>query len=161
VESIREKVTEDYGKNQALTLARAAGLSFHSTLTNQLAQSKTFHAICQEASVKPVKLNPFSQNTQSLPDLPNRGDLSPVKNAAFALSIGEISPFVQTRNGGFVLQLQARLPVPEARVQAELPAYLITLRRSRQAEAFQQWFRKQTELARVNLPGEKDDEESP
>ena len=84
-----------------------------------------------------------------------------VKNAAFALSIGEISPFVQTRNGGFVLQLQARLPVPEARVQAELPAYLITLRRSRQTQAFDQWFLRQMELARVNLPGEKDDEESP
>lgn len=161
VENIREKVTEDYRKNQALNLARAAGQSFHGTLTNQLAQGRAFHAICQEANVKPIKLNPFSPNTQILPDLPNRGDLSLIKNAAFALSIGEISPFVQTRNGGFVLQLQARLPVPEARVQAELPSFLTTLRRSRQAEAFQQWFRKQTELARVNLPGEKDDEDSP
>ena len=59
LESIREKVSEDYRKNQALTLARTAGQSFHGTLTNQLAQSKAFHAICQEGQRQAGQAEPI------------------------------------------------------------------------------------------------------
>ena len=61
-----------------------AGRDLHSKLTNIIGQAKTFEIACQEAGVAAIDLPPFSQKTVTLPQLPNRGDLSPLKTAAFA-----------------------------------------------------------------------------
>jgi hypothetical protein len=47
------------------------------------------------------------------------------------------------------------VPVAEEKVKAELPEYLKSLRQRRQYEAFNQWFRKQVDMARIDLPGDQ------
>ena len=41
-EKVREQVTKDYRAEQSLKLARNAGIAFEKTLTNGIAQGKTF-----------------------------------------------------------------------------------------------------------------------
>jgi len=155
LDTIRFQVVDDYKHDQARTLASQAAITFHNTLTNELAKGKTFSAVAQEAKVPYLKLPPFSQTTASLPQLPERSDLSMVKNTAFSLTNGQVSPFIPSRDGGFVLRLTSTIPVPETKVQSELPSFLSGLRRSRQNEAFNEWFQKEIEMAKMSLPGDE------
>jgi len=156
-ESRRDKVEEDYRRQQAQTLARQAGAAFHSALTNALAQGKSFEDVAKEQKVDVLQLAPFSQITRSVPQLEGRPEFSTIKNVALTLAPGEISSFTPTGSGGVVVRLKSRLELPELRVKTEVPNYLANLRRSRQAEAFSEWFRKELELAKMNLPGSSED----
>ncbi len=156
LESIRARVTEDFRRTQAQSLARVAGMGFQNTATNATAAGgKTFEQAANEAKLSVTKLPPFSSITRSLPEFELKGDFSSLKNAVQALTPGQISPFISTRDGGFVAFLRARTPVPESIVQSEFSGYLAGLRRTKQSEAFSDWFRHEMDLARVQLPGDE------
>ncbi len=154
LEGIKARVTEDYRKSLAQTAARAAGTTFAAAVTNGLAQGKSFQDLCTQLGLTAFKLSPFSQTTQSVPELDYRQDLSSIKNVAFSMGTNEASGFNSSRDGGFVVYLTKRLPAAEPLVKAELPAYLTNLRKSRQQEAFYDWLQKETALAKVQLAGD-------
>ena len=156
LDSIRLRVTEDYRRNQAQTMARVAGAAFANTATNALTQGKTFQALAEENQVKFTKLSPFSQTTRSLPELDFRTDVSSVKNVAFTLQPGQSSSFISSRDGGFVVHVVRHIPVSDAAVKAELTAFTASLRRTRQQEAFSTWLQREMDLAQIRLPGDKD-----
>ena len=101
-----------------------------------------------------TKLPPFSSITRFIPEFESKGDFSSLKNAVQALAPGQVSPFISTRDGGFVALLRARTPVPDSIMQSEFNGYLANLRRSRQGEAFSDWFRHEMDIARAQLPGD-------
>ena len=163
-EAVRERVTEDFRRHEATEAARRAGEAFYSRLTNGLAQNKTFQAVCLEADVNPQKLPPFSLATRSLPaEWENRVNLTSLKKEAFGLEPGKTSRFVPTLDGGYVLHLVARQPVDEAKVKAELPAFVDRLRDERRREASGQWLTKEYSLAHVTgqLLSKKGNPENP
>jgi len=147
-EEIKDRVTEDYKYNEAVIQARTAGRQFYQTLTNGLAQGKTFEAVCEEAKVKPFTVPPFSISTRELPaiedyiSLSGRGGL---KELAFSTPVGKVSPFYPTHQGGVVLEVKSRLPIDEAKEKAELPDFMTYVRQSRQTEAFDIWFRTEVD----------------
>ena len=96
---------------------------------------------------------PFSPSTRSLPQIEDRVSLGELKAAATALAPGQASDFRVSRDGGFILHVQSRLPVDDAKLKLELPAYLTELRQERLYVAFNEWFRRQLELAGVKLTG--------
>ena len=152
-EAVRERVAEDFRRDEAKEAARRAGESFYSKLTNNLAQNKSFEASCLEANVSPLKLPPFSLTTRSLPpEWESRVSLSLLKDVAFALAPGETSPFKQTRDGALVLHVVSRQPADEARLKAELPAFIERLREQRRREASNEWIRKEFSLAHITGP---------
>jgi peptidyl-prolyl cis-trans isomerase D len=158
LDSIREKVTEDFRRSRATEMAQADGRQFYGVLTNSLAQGQTFDAVAKASHLTPVDLPPFAQNTFSLAELGTRTDMSTLKTVAFALQPGHASSFTPTPGGGIVVYLQAKVPVADAKVQAELPEYLKNLRQSRQYEAFNDWFRHEMETAHIVLPSDKKDQ---
>src|SRR5205814_4371924 len=104
LEVVREKVTAEFRQRQATEAARKAGQAFYSTLTNGLAQQKTFPAVCLEANVISQTLPPFGLSTRSLPpEWEGRLDLSLLKDMAFNLSPGGTSRFEVTRDGGLIV----------------------------------------------------------
>lgn len=151
LERVRDRVVRDYRQAEALRMAREAGMNFQTTLTNSLAQGKSFAQIAQEAKVNAIQIPPFSLSTSSLTNLDERLDLSRIKSLARDLKPGEASPFSSTRDGGMIVYLQSRTPVDEARMKAELPEFAANLARSRQFEAFADWLGQ--EIKQVGLAG--------
>ncbi len=155
LEVIKDRVTDEYRRSQAMSLARAEGDKFHEKLTNSLAQGKTFEAACKDAKVTAIKLPKFARSTRSLDDLDERLDLSHLKELAAELTPGKASRLTYTRDGGFVLYLANRLPVDDAVMKKELPDFMKNMRQSQMYESFAAWVNQQIALAKITEPGGK------
>jgi hypothetical protein len=157
-EKIHDQVVADYKNNQAVTLARKAGMDFQSALTNGLAQGKSFDTVAAEAKVKPVTLPPFSISTRSLPEvedhLPLNGNRTQMglKDIAFSTLPGKASGFHETNEGGIIVYVKSKLPLDEAKMKSELPTFTSNVRQSRSREAFDAWFRKEADKGLRDTP---------
>jgi parvulin-like peptidyl-prolyl isomerase len=139
--SIKDKVTADFRYMSAVQMAQQDAFKFDSTLTNGLATGKTFGAICAEAGVKPQSLPPFSLDTRSLPAVPeDKINFGALKQAAFGTPPGKVSQLAAARDGAYLVYVEKRLPIDEAKMKTELPAFLSYLRSARENDAFNQWF---------------------
>ena len=152
LEQIRGQVETDYKLSQALNLARQAGASFYVTLTNEMAKGKTVAAICSEAKVKLEDLPPFSLSTRSLPGVDEHLPLNQFKQMAFGTTVGKVSPFQMTAGGGAIVYVKAKLPLDEAKMTANLPAFANAVRQSRQNEVFNEWFNQEARKGLRDTP---------
>ena len=78
-------------------------------------------------------------STRELPELDDTIELDQFKDAAFSTPLGKISGLVETDAGGFIVYVQSRLPVDQAKMNSDLPQYLNSFRRERLIETFNQW----------------------
>jgi hypothetical protein len=152
LDKIHDEVTADYKYSEAVLLAHEAGMNFAKVLTNGLAQGKTFSAVCSELNVRPLLLPPFSMSTRALPEIEDHASLAQFKQAAFGTPLGKSSDFVPTSEGGFIVFVQSRLPLDEARMKADLPAFAAAIRQTRRNEAFNDWFRREAEKGLRDMP---------
>lgn len=152
LETIRDRVTADYKYNQGVKAAVQAGEAFAITLTNGLAKGKKFSAICSEAKVKSLLAPPFSLSTRALPEIEEHVNLNHFKQVAFTTGLGQSSGFVPTSEGGFLVFVRERLPLELAKMTADLPAFMNSVRQMRQNEAFNDWFRKEAERGLRDTP---------
>lgn len=163
LETIQERVTEDYKRDTSTRLAREAGNQFVQALTNGLAQGKTFAAICTEANVTPVALPQYSSATRAMPaNWDRRVNLEQLKAMTGTKAAGTATDLILTRDGGFVAYIKARTPVTEDEVKKELPATLADMQRQGQMEAFNEWFRHQLQVSRINtIKGREEQPDAP
>lgn len=152
LEKIRDQVTADYKYSQAVKAAMQAGEAFASALTNGLANGRKFSAMCSEARVKSLLSPPVSLSTRALPEIEEHVSLNEFKRAAFTTPPGQSSGFVPTRDGGFLVFVREQLPLELAKLTADLPAFMNSVRQARQNEAFNDWFRKEAEKALRDTP---------
>lgn len=152
---VRDRVVADYKHSQALMQAQMAGRFFYGTATNGLAQGKAFTNICAEAHLQPTELPPFSISTRSLPEAEEFIDLTQLKQTAFSIAPGKVSPFQPTHDGGMILYVKAKLPLDQSKAQSDLPAFVANLRRTRQQEAFEAWFNKLIDKGLSDTPAGK------
>lgn len=152
LDKIRNEVIADYKRAQAIQLARQAGTAFYQTLTNKLAQGMAFTNICAEARVVPVSLPPFSLSTRDLPEAENFASLNQIKQAAFSTAPGKVSAFDPTADGGMILYVKAKLPIDQAKLDADMPRFLSSLRSSRQNEAFNDWLNREAQKGLRDTP---------
>jgi hypothetical protein len=150
-EQIKDKVTTDYKMVQAALQARKAGIEFSQSVSNGLAQGKSFDAIAAEAKAKVVQLPPLSLATREVPEL-EEIPLDALKEIAFSTPPGKASPFRPMREGGIIVHIKSKLPLDEAKMKTELPQFTAYVRQARQREAFEFWFRKEIERARIDAP---------
>jgi hypothetical protein len=151
-ESVRKKVEERYRFSRAQEEVRRAGISFHSKLTNGLAQGKSFATLATESNLKVVSLPPISRATRELPSLPLNIYPNQLKGVAFTLQPGKVSSYLPSLDGGYILYLRAAMPIDEAKMRAALPEFLGSMRAQRQNEAFAMWFEAQRRAAGIELP---------
>jgi hypothetical protein len=152
LDEVRDKVTGDYKHQMALEMMRKAGPSFHTNLTNGLALKKSFQELADTEKVTVLNLPPISPSMQTLTNLDPRLELRLVQSLAASLEPGKASPFIPLQEGGMILYVKDRPVVSDAKVAAELPEFIGRLRQYRQREAFETWFRKQAELAKLSGP---------
>jgi hypothetical protein len=161
LDQIRDRVVADYRFNQALLLAHQAGMMFAATLTNGMAQGKSFADLCASAQVKPEPLPPLSLSTQEVPAAEDRAVLNQLKQAALGTPPGKTSAFAWPDSqdlqrlpvpGGFILYVKSKLPMDEARMKTDLPRFTTYVRQRRAQEAFNLWFSKEAEKGLRDTP---------
>lgn len=159
--AVLPRVTEDFRREQAVRMARDAGTAFVRLLTNGLSAGTTFEAICTEAGVSPITVPQFSSATRVLPGLDRSISLDQLKMSVGTKPAGEATDLVFTRDGGLVAYVNARLPVTDAELAAGLPKYLEDRRNNEQMQAFNEWFRRQVELTRIDTLKGRDESPEP
>jgi hypothetical protein len=152
LDQIRPQVVKDFRKDQALSLARQAGMDFYQTLTNSMAQGKTFAAACTAAKVTTASLPPLSISTRTLPAAEEHLSLNQLKQLAFTTPPGKVSNFQMTSEGGVILYVKAKLPLDPTKMKDDLPTFTRMLRQNRQNEAFNDWFRREAEKGLRDTP---------
>jgi hypothetical protein len=155
LETIKDRVVEDYKRQESRTLAQQAGLDFQTKLTNAVAGGKSFEAAAKELGHAPVTLEPFNQTARSIGGADPRADISSIKNIAFALRENDTSSFTTTRDGGFILHVVKFVPVSDDALKTALPAYMSELRQTGQREAFGEWVNKEFQTAHLSLVTDK------
>lgn len=143
LEEIHARVTTDYQMRESALLAQRDGGMFYHMLTNQMAAGHSFAAACAALGRQPVSLSPFSIITQEIPELGDHATLGQIKEAAFTSSVGKPSAFASTQDGGFILCVQAKVPVDQSAMAADLPQFTLDMRRQRENEAFAQWYQNE------------------
>jgi hypothetical protein len=151
-DQVKDKVTHDFKYDKAQQMARQAGQSFQGGVSNALAQGKSFADLAAATNAVVITVPEFTPSTTTLTNLDPRINYRTMHNVAVDLKKGEVSNFVPMMEGGMVVYVRDRQPVPEDKVKEEMHEFLTRLRMYRQNEAFNQWFRKEAEQARVTLP---------
>ena len=151
LDQIRDRVTQEYQMREATLLAQSTGTNFARTLTGMTAD-RGFMPLCVAAGLRPEMLPAFSLITHELPELGERTDLNQLKQAAFTTPVGKTSGFVATRDGGFIVYVQSRLPIDQVKMNSDLPQYTAALRRERQNEAFSLWVNQEANRQLRSLP---------
>jgi hypothetical protein len=151
LDQINDRVTQEYQLQEAALLARRAGTNFVRTLAGMTADYG-FASMCVAAGLQPQVLPAFSLSTQELPELGAHADPNQFKQTVFTTSVGKTSGFEATSDGGFVVYVQSRLPIDQAKMNSDLPRYAATLRRERQNEAFNQWVNLEASRQLRSLP---------
>ena len=152
LDQIHDKVESDYKRMQAMIMAQQATRTFYQAVTNGMNQGKTFDAVCADQKVKPLEVPPFSLTTQRLPVIEDMIRLDQLKQAALLTQPGKASPPQPTAEGGMILYVKAKLPLDPAKMQADLPKFAASVRRARQQEAFDAWFRHEAEKGLRDTP---------
>lgn len=143
LEAVRDKVIEDYKREQAMAMAKMRAEIFYNTLTNSLAQGQNFMQICLDNGHLPIVLPPFSRVSGEVTNLPPSITLGEIRNAVADLAPGNLTPIRDSRDGYWVAFLRKRLPVDENKLKQELPVFLANLRDRRQNEAAGEWILRQ------------------
>ncbi|HEU5124340.1 MAG TPA: SurA N-terminal domain-containing protein [Verrucomicrobiae bacterium] len=153
LESIHAKVAADYKQSQASQMARRAGNDFAQKVATELAAGKSFAVICAEAKVKPVALPPISQSTTNVPpQLQGHVSFYQFQRVAFDVTPGKASEFSPTAEGGFVVYVEKRLPVDQAKMTADLPDFIKAIRQSRSRDALNAWLEKEGSKSMRDTP---------
>jgi parvulin-like peptidyl-prolyl isomerase len=158
LDSIRDQVTKDFTSREGFRLMREAATEFLSKATNVVASGGQLEPIAQQSGLQVVDLGPvLREGREAITNLPPVVDSGALRSAAADLKPGQLSSFVPTGNGGFIVLLEKTVPPGEEEIKEELPNFLVEYRRRNSVQAFNDWFSKEMQLARVTIAGEKDD----
>ncbi|HNQ72203.1 MAG TPA: SurA N-terminal domain-containing protein [Verrucomicrobiota bacterium] len=151
-DSVKAKVTADFQTMETIRLAGLAGRAFQEMATNGLAAGQSFADLCARQGVTPVKLPPLALSTRSVPVAEEMVDLSVLKRAVFATKPGHVSPVIPSADGVAVVYVAAEIPLNEAQMRTNLPAFTREVHQVRRGEAFNEWFRREAEQAYRTVP---------
>jgi hypothetical protein len=150
-DKVKEKVTTDYKQQQGVELARSAATNFHAAVTNTFQQNKPFSETAKQQKVTVISPPPFSSSTTALTNVDERL-FRILHQVTFDMKPGDVGNILPTGDGALVIHLRQLNPVDEAKLRTELPEFLNRIRLYRQNEAFNRWFGKQIEQAKVAPP---------
>jgi len=152
LDTIRERVTSDYQFIESATLARNAALSFENGLSNAMSGGKSFADVCAAAGVSLTPLPPFSMATTNIAALSGRVNLDQFKRVAMSTAPGQFTPLMPSADGAFMALVEAKLPIDEAKMAANLPAFKRSVHQVRRSEVFNEWFRREASKAFATVP---------
>jgi len=151
-DAVKTQVERDYHLDKARELAQEAGRKFRNRLQEEMKAGKSFRQVCEEAKVPIVSLPKFDLVSGIPEGWEPRLNFYQVRSVAAQMRKGEVSDFIPTRDGGFILHVIDRIPVSEKELAEALPDYLKQLRMQGRMSAFPDWFQYQMQVNEVNFP---------
>jgi len=145
-------VTQEYRLQQATLAAREAGADFAKSFSENPTLATSFAEACAKANVQPVVITNISRSTPSLPAVESNVSLGQFKQVVFSTEVGQVSDFIPTQQGGFVVHVDAVLPIDETRRLEELPRFTEAVREGLQRDAVNLWFNTEAQRGLVNTP---------
>ncbi len=153
LDSIRDRVTQDFQFIESAMLARNAAISFESNLSNAMAGGKSFADACDKAGVKLIPLAPFSlSSTNRISELAERANVDQFKRVVFATAPGQVTPMMPASDGALMALVQAKLPLDETEMARNLPTFSRSVHQVRRSEVFNEWFKHEATKAFATVP---------
>ena len=122
LEAIKDQVTQDYQRSEALRLSREAAQSFVAAATNAISSGKTFDSAAQQLGHAVIDIAPFPRESRSaIEALPPQVDAASLRNSAFNTPAGHISAYIPGRDGGYVVFVEKFIPATPEEVKTGLP----------------------------------------
>jgi len=159
LDTIRAQVTQDYERMETMNMARATAASFLNTLTNALASGQKLDAVAQQSGVTVVDVPPFSKDARDIPGLPPMVNASTLRTRAFDVAAGQASSYQPTSDGGFIIYVERFIPASDEEIKKDIAQFKQDLERRMASEAFNEWFRKQIQLAQLRVRDSLDKEQ--
>jgi hypothetical protein len=159
LDTIRDRVSRDYRLEQARSMARTSGDRFYAAATNGIAAGRNFADIAHLQDARVVQLPPFALASEEISGLDPSINIRQLKNVVFTLKTNEVSRFVPSLDGGFIVHLQSKQAVMPEIVRAGLNSTLDRIRQERQMMAFNEWF--SSEFQRSGLEAQLRKTEAP
>ncbi len=155
LKEVRDEVVADYRRQQAQKMTEKEGTAFYNTLTNAMAQGKSFAAVAKEEGKELYTPPPFSLTTRKLPDaeVTSKISFSSLKNTAFNLKPGDVSELKSSRRNSFIVHLKQFDQVSDEKLNKELTSYMEDMRNQRRYAAFNEWVRQEMNEANLRQPG--------
>jgi hypothetical protein len=142
--AVSDKVLADFRLAQGAFAAMQSASNIYNNLTTGLDQGKTFTMLTAQMGLKTESLPPFSLSTEKLPEsLANQVSLEALRRATFGTEVGHVSYPGRAQYGMFMVYVEKKLPVDEAKMKVELPGFVANMRQGRQSDAFNQWLQGQ------------------
>jgi hypothetical protein len=100
-----------------------------------------------------TSLAPFSlSSTNRIAELAERANVDQFKRVVFATAPGQVTPMMPASDGAFMALVQAKLPLDQAEMEKNLPAFTRTVQQVRRSEVFNEWFRVEANKAFATVP---------
>jgi hypothetical protein len=155
LDSIRDRVTQDYQFIESAMLAQKAAIAFEGGLSNAMAGGKSFADACDQAGVKLTPLAPFSMSSTNIAELSGhvrQDQFNQFKRVALATAPGQLTSLMPSADGAFMALVQARLPLDEAELKQNLPSFTRSVHQVRRNEVFNEWFKREAQKAFATVP---------
>jgi peptidyl-prolyl cis-trans isomerase D len=158
LEKVRERVVEDFKRDQAARLMQKAGQEFYQALTNGIAGGKSFGEIAAAKDRTVVKMPAISRSSSAPEEVSKHVRFSSYQSAVLNLPAGEISRFTDAGDAGFIVRVIERKPGPEEELKKDLPEYLANMREFYQRQAFNGWLEQQSQSVQLPAKAKKGSE---
>ena len=152
LDSIRDRVSQDYQYVESTLLARKAAMDFENTVSNTIASGKTFADACDKASVKLTQIVPFSLSTTNIAELSGRANIDQFKRVAHSTAPGQLTPLMPSADGAFMALVTGKLPLNEGKMALDLPSFSRSVHQVRCSEVFNEWFKREAQKAFSTVP---------
>jgi hypothetical protein len=156
METVLEKVTEDYRRQESLNLMSKAAREARTALTNAMAGGKSFVDAAKEAKLEAVTFPALVRNPRPVPELEKLlANSFMFQRHAWETPTGQTSEPMSAGDTAFIVHVLARQPAPADKLAAELPSILENLRESWQGYAINDWMSRQAQS--VQVPVDEDE----
>jgi hypothetical protein len=149
-EEAKAQLTDTLKQERSTEAMNLKASEIRQKIDAEVKAGKSMADAAQAAGVKAESFPTFSM-AERKNDAP---DSNEVMSTASELRDGELSQFVATATGGFILHVDKRLPVDEADFEKQKPALTKNLEQRQSAALFDEWMKQRRKAANVQMsPG--------
>ncbi len=155
LETVKDKVTEDYRKQESVNLMHKAAQEAYRALTNATTAGKSFVDAAKAAKLEPVVFQPLAKSERKSDEVEKHVNYFMFQNRAWDVPPGKTGEPMLAGDTGFIVHVIARNPAPADKMAGELPKLLEELRETYQGSVVNDWLNRQSQGVQVPAGAEK------